>query len=69
MGSRVDISAEYIRHTDMAVRIFDGSAEEWVPFSQVVIRDDNGRPVKSFIPRRCYTFNMPEWLAREKGFI
>lgn len=72
MGSRIDITAEYVRHSDKAVLVNDGDTEAWVPFSQVVIRDDKDRPIRSvreFIRGKCLVLNMTEWLAREKGFI
>lgn len=52
----VDISAEVRGETDKALRLFDGAKTEWVPKSQV---EDNGDG----------TFAMPEWLAKDKGFI
>ena len=52
----VDITAEIRGETDKAPRLFDGMRTEWVPKSQV---EDNGDG----------TFTMPEWVARDKGFI
>lgn len=52
----VDISAELKGETEKAFRIFDGQFTEWVPKSQVEQNGDG-------------TFTMPEWLAKEKGFI
>lgn len=51
-----DIAAEKRGETERAIKLFDGAKTEWVPKSQV---EDNGDG----------TFTMPEWLAREKGFI
>lgn len=51
-----DISAEIKCETDRAWRLFDGAKTEWVPKSQVENNRDG-------------TFTMPEWLAKEKGFI
>lgn len=51
-----DIAAEVRGETDKAIRLFDGDKTEWLPKSQV---EDNGDG----------TFTMPEWLAKEKGFI
>lgn len=51
-----DLAAEIKGETDKAWRLSDGTKTEWVPKSQV---EDNGDG----------TFTMPEWLAREKGFI
>lgn len=52
----VDISAEVQGETDKAWRLYDGDRAEWVPKSQAERNDDG-------------TFTMPEWLAKEKGFI
>lgn len=69
MGEKlIDIAAELRHETDAAYLLFDGTMEVkkgdevksekriWVPKSQVE-NNDNG------------TFTMPEWLAKEKGFI
>lgn len=53
----VDIACEISVRTPKAIRIFDGDITEWVPLSQVEINEDDG------------TVTMPEWLAKEKGFI
>ena len=52
----IDIAGTLRGETEKALRIFDGKATEWVPKSLV---EDNGDG----------TFTMPEWLAKEKGFI
>ena len=52
----VDIAVQVRGETQNAYRIYDGKHTEWVPKSQV---EDNGDE----------TFTMPEWLAKEKGFI
>lgn len=52
----IDIAGELRNETDRAFRIFDGRRTEWVPKSQVEQNDDG-------------TFTMPEWLAKERGFI
>ena len=51
-----DLAAEIKGETDKALRLFDGTKTEWVPKSQV---ENNGDG----------TFTMPEWLAKDKGFI
>ena len=53
----VDIAAEKRGETEKAFRLFDGTRTEWVPKSQVEENAEDG------------TFAMPEWLAKEKGFI
>lgn len=64
----VDIAAEIHHETDKAYLLYDGRSEikkgdtvpskvkVWIAKSQV---EDNGDG----------TFTMPEWLAKEKGFI
>ena len=52
----IEIAAEIHDETSAAYKLYDGSREAWIPKSQVE-RNDNG------------TFTMPEWLAKEKGFI
>ena len=52
----VDIAAEKRGETEKAFQLFDGKQTEWVPKSQVEENRDG-------------TFAMPEWLAKEKGFI
>lgn len=52
----VDIAATMERETDKAWQISDGVTVAWVPKSQVERNGDG-------------TFTMPEWLAKEKGFI
>lgn len=52
----IDIAAEIHGETEKAWRLFDGKTTEWVPKSQV---ENNGDG----------TFTMPEWLAKDKGFI
>lgn len=52
----IDISAEVKGETDKAWRLYDGARTEWVPKSQAEQNQDG-------------TFTMPEWLAKDKGFI
>jgi hypothetical protein len=56
MEKVIDISAELIAETKLAFLLFDGAKEAWVPKSQV---ENNGNG----------TYTMPEWLAKDKGFI
>jgi hypothetical protein len=58
MGKKelIDIAAQIKIETAKEFLLFDGKTEEWVPKSQV---EDNGDG----------TFTMPEWLAKDKGFI
>lgn len=52
----VDIGARIVAETNEAWRLDDGKRKEWVPKSQVEKNEDG-------------TFAMPEWLAKDKGFI
>lgn len=54
----VDVGDEWdIRtQTDKAYCLSDGKRDVWVPKSQVEANDDG-------------TWTMPEWLAKDKGFI
>ena len=52
----IDVAAVVRGETEKAWRLHDGARTEWVPKSQV---EDNGDG----------TYAMPEWLARDKGFI
>lgn len=59
----VDIKAELRHQTHSAFLLFDGRKDpagreikEWVPKSLAVQNEDG-------------TFTMPEWIAKEKGFI
>jgi hypothetical protein len=51
-----DLAAEVRGETPQAYRLFDGKISAWVPKSQV---ENNGDG----------TFTMPEWLAKDKGFL
>jgi hypothetical protein len=53
----IDIAGEKTAETDKAIRWFDGKIEAWVPKSQVEWSEDDS------------TLAMPEWLAKDKGFI
>lgn len=68
MSKLIDVAAELRHETPNAYLIYDGRSEikkgdttpselrQWVPKSQVEMNDDG-------------TFTMPEWLAKEKGFV
>ena len=52
----IDIAAQLKGETEKAYRLYDGSKTEWVPKRYVENNGDN-------------TYTMPEWLAKDKGFI
>jgi hypothetical protein len=53
----VDIAGELRGETERAYRIYDGTRTEWVP-KQFVEFDPSDN-----------TFAMPEWLAKDRGFV
>ncbi len=53
---QIEISARLIRETDKAYLINDGTGDKWVPKKCVEQWEDN-------------VFLIPEWLAKNKGFI
>jgi len=55
----VDISCEVMGETNAAYRIYDGTTTEWIPKSQVELHREGRNTVVV----------MPEWLAKDKGFI
>lgn len=59
MTGLIDIACEVKGETANAYRIDDGTKTEWVPKSQVELHREGKNTVMV----------MPEWLAREKGFI
>lgn len=53
---RVDVDYDEIRQrTKLAVLIYDGTSETWLPLSQIHIH--------------AKTVSVPVWLAKEKGLI
>lgn len=52
----ITIACEFIRESPMAVLIFDGNLETWIPKGQILERDDE-------------SITIPEWLAVEKDLI
>ena len=53
----VDIAGEIRHETAAAYLFFDGGTEAWLPKSQVEWHEEDS------------TMVMPEWLAKDKGFI
>lgn len=51
-----DVTATVHAEMEKAWQLHDGTVTEWVPKSQVEDNEDG-------------TFTMPEWLAKDKGFI
>jgi len=52
----IDIAGEVRAETQKAFQLYDGKRTAWIPKSQV---EDNADG----------TFTMPEWLAKNSGFI
>ena len=55
----IDITAQVRGETPKAWRLFDGAKTEWVPKSQVEVHREGKNTIAV----------MPEWLAKEKGFL
>ena len=65
MTRLVDISVSLLSETKAAYRITDGVKTEWVPKSQVELSE----PAAGAGKDKIFDCTMPEWLAKEKGFI
>ena len=57
----VEIQVDIIHDTDAAYLVSDGITEGWIPKSQV--------EEPEFTQSGMAVFEIPEWLAIEKGFI
>jgi hypothetical protein len=63
-SEKVTIEAELIVDTDNAWLLNDGDTDGWVPKSQGECLDSDEPEIG-----RVYKFEIPEWLAIEKGFV
>ncbi len=61
----VDISVTVLQETAGAYRVSDGVTTAWVPKSQVELSE----PAAGAGRNGIFDCAMPEWLAKEKGFI
>lgn len=59
----VDISGEIHAETDKAILFFDGADSDWIPRSQILHEEESNH-----FPG-IVTITIPEWLAKEKGYI
>ena len=57
----IEITLEVHHETDEAYLVSDGDEREWIPKSQVKVLAE--------IDVDYVEVEMPEWLAKEKGFI
>lgn len=62
MTEHVEIAVEQRHATDMALKVFDGAREVWIPRSQ--IRDSETDHLGNVI-----SIAVPHWLARKEGLI
>lgn len=62
-SSRIELTVEFIRQTDAAILVNEGTMEVWLPKSQVTYDEDKLQKSKTF------EIELPEWLAEEKGLI
>ena len=63
----VEIDADILRQTELAVHIYDGSEVVWLPKSQLV--DPSPDEIGEYEDGDSLTIVIPEWLALEKGLI
>lgn len=61
MIERVEVYAEEVRRTELAILIKHADGECWLPLSEIYIIEEEG-----FDPLRL---SVPEWLAIEKGLV
>lgn len=64
MGEPVEFCGEIKWETERAFMVYDGTNEIWIPKSKVISKrrvstSDGGD----------FIFEIPEWMAREKGII
>ena len=68
--NRVDVHAQYLDHSNFGVCIRVGNVKDWVPWRPIAVRNKaTGRQVKTFSQGQDIIVNMPETLARQKGFV
>lgn len=63
MSEVVEVTCTVVRRTNRAVLVDDGTAEHWLPLSQVdvAMREHETVPIA--------TVTLPEWLARKCGMV
>jgi RNase P/RNase MRP subunit p29 len=59
----IEISGEILYETDLAILLYDGETESWIPKSQIEIEP------KFFELGDMVVVTMPEWLAEDKELI
>lgn len=57
----IEMTVDQVGETDLAYRFTDGVVTEWVPKSQLEDMEQASS--------RSFEIIIPEWLAKEKGFI
>ncbi len=62
MNRMIDLCLEIIAETEAAFKVTDGFVTNWIPKSQVELQG-------CCEPGDTVVFDMPEWLAEDKGFI
>jgi len=60
----VEFTCEVINRTDLAYLLNDGDSEEWIPKSQMSNENIFYKDGVEYID-----FEIPEWLAKEKGLV
>lgn len=62
----VDLSVEYLHHTDKAVLVKEGKNEVWLPLSQCETEPSD---LDSLERGDEVEVTCPEWLAKDKGLL
>lgn len=63
--ANVELSVEFVRHTDKAILVRYDASEVWLPKSQ--IEDEEEFDWDAFDEDDDIDIIIPEWLAEEKG--
>lgn len=59
-AGKVEVTGRIVHETDKAVLLDDGVTTQWLPRSKVDVEPISEQFVEVF---------MPEWLAKEKGYV
>jgi hypothetical protein len=59
---KIEVCLEIKKETDMAILVTDGVTKGWIPKSKIEI-------ISSDSDENFVIIKMPEWLAKNKGFI
>ena len=63
----VEVDADIVRQTELAICIYDGSKTVWLPKSQLI--DPAPDEIGEYRDGDSLIITIPEWLAIEKGLV